>query len=169
MKAAVGEGKYFQNCITIFFLETVPPNQEKRISDMFVQISGRIPQFNEPELQLHCTHEACNGLRSFRCIDSTLHRTTDDLNYLFLEYACSNCKQSRKLFSLFYYAEDNSAIGYCTKIGEAPVYGPPTPTKLITLIGPDREIFLKGRRCENQGLGIGAFAEKQFRNWIPYQ
>jgi hypothetical protein len=25
------------------------------------------------------------------------------------------------------------------------------------LFGEDREIFLKGRRCENQGLGIGAF------------
>jgi len=29
---------------------------------------------------------------------------------------------------------------------------------VITLIGPDREIFLRGRRAENQGLGIGAFA-----------
>jgi hypothetical protein len=29
---------------------------------------------------------------------------------------------------------------------------------LIKLIGPERELFLKGRRCENQGLGIGAFA-----------
>jgi hypothetical protein len=27
----------------------------------------------------------------------------------------------------------------------------------VKLIGPDRESFLKGRRCENQGLGIGAF------------
>lgn len=35
--------------------------------------------------------------------------------------------------------------------------GPPTPTRLLRLFGSDREIFLKGRRCENQGLGIGAF------------
>lgn len=34
---------------------------------------------------------------------------------------------------------------------------PPTPPRLIGLVGPDRELFLKGRRCENQGLGIGAF------------
>ena len=39
-----------------------------------------------------------------------------------------------------------------------PVFGPPTPARLIKLLGPDRETFLKGRRCENQGLGIGAFA-----------
>ncbi len=29
---------------------------------------------------------------------------------------------------------------------------------MISLIGPDREIFLKGRRAENRGLGIGAFS-----------
>jgi hypothetical protein len=45
----------------------------------------------------------------------------------------------------------------CYKFGENPPYGPPTPSRLISLIGPDRELFLKGRRSENQGLGIGAF------------
>jgi hypothetical protein len=35
---------------------------------------------------------------------------------------------------------------------------PPLPSKLISLIGPEKDYFLKGRRAENQGLGIGAFA-----------
>jgi hypothetical protein len=48
--------------------------------------------------------------------------------------------------------------GTATKIGEYPAFGPPTPTRLITMIGPDRELFLKGRRAENHGLGLGAFA-----------
>ena len=39
-----------------------------------------------------------------------------------------------------------------------PPFGPPTPARLITLIGGDRELFLKGRRAENQALGIAAFA-----------
>jgi hypothetical protein len=52
---------------------------------------------------------------------------------------------------------DHSYSGECYKLGELPVYGPPTPARLISLIGPDREIFLKGRRCGNLGLGIGAF------------
>jgi hypothetical protein len=43
------------------------------------------------------------------------------------------------------------------KFGEAPSYGPPTPARLIRLFQSERENFLKGRRCENQGLGIGAF------------
>jgi hypothetical protein len=50
-----------------------------------------------------------------------------------------------------------SNAGQCYKFGEYPTYGPPTPTRLLRLFGKDREIFLKGRRCENQGLGIGAF------------
>jgi hypothetical protein len=29
---------------------------------------------------------------------------------------------------------------------------------VLGLFGEDRENFLKGRRCENQGLGVGAFA-----------
>src|SRR5262249_3318687 len=45
----------------------------------------------------------------------------------------------------------------CYKFGELPAYGPPTPSRLISLLGPGRELFLKGRRCEIQGLGIGAF------------
>jgi len=43
------------------------------------------------------------------------------------------------------------------KFGEYPPFGPPTPSRVIELIGPDREIFLQGRRSENRGLGIGAF------------
>jgi hypothetical protein len=44
------------------------------------------------------------------------------------------------------------------KYGEDPPFGPPIPSKLISLIGPEKDYFLKGRRAENQGLGIGAFA-----------
>ncbi|HEY5778125.1 MAG TPA: hypothetical protein VIT00_05275 [Terrimicrobiaceae bacterium] len=42
-------------------------------------------------------------------------------------------------------------------MGEIPPFGPPSSARLIKLVGRDRETFLKGRRCENQGLGIGAF------------
>jgi hypothetical protein len=50
-----------------------------------------------------------------------------------------------------------SEDGHCFKYGELPAFGPPTPARLIKLFGTDRELFLQGRRCENQGLGIGAF------------
>ena len=44
------------------------------------------------------------------------------------------------------------------KLGEAPPFGVPTPSRLIDLIGPEKDLFLQGRRCENRGYGIGAFA-----------
>ena len=43
------------------------------------------------------------------------------------------------------------------KFGELPGFGPPVPTRVLRLVQSDRELFLSGRRCENQGLGIGAF------------
>jgi hypothetical protein len=44
------------------------------------------------------------------------------------------------------------------KFGEIPTFGPPTPSRVISILGGEREYYLKGRRAENQGLGIGAFA-----------
>jgi hypothetical protein len=53
---------------------------------------------------------------------------------------------------------ETAAVGECYKFGELPSYGTATSSRLISLIGPDRDLFLRGRRCEFQGLGIGAFA-----------
>jgi hypothetical protein len=44
------------------------------------------------------------------------------------------------------------------KFGEHPAFGVPVSNKLLRLFGNDRENFIKGRQCENQGFGIGAFA-----------
>ena len=44
------------------------------------------------------------------------------------------------------------------KFGEFPAFGPPVPPRVLSLIGPDKDLFLKGRRSEIQGLGVGAFA-----------
>lgn len=44
------------------------------------------------------------------------------------------------------------------KFGEYPPFGEPTPSRVISLVGPDRLFFLNGRSEENRGLGIGAFA-----------
>src|SRR5262249_13372478 len=42
-----------------------------------------------------------------------------------------------------------------------------TSSRLISLIGPDRDLFLAGRRCEIQGLGIGAFV--YYRRVVEHQ
>lgn len=48
--------------------------------------------------------------------------------------------------------------GDAIKYGEWPPFGPPVPNKVLKLFEEDRELFLKGRRAENQGMGIAAFA-----------
>jgi hypothetical protein len=112
-----------------------------------------------PELQLHCSHESCNGTRFFRCVSGVnTCLEVNDYEFVYVTYRCSNCQETEKTFSLAAKISVNKGThGECYKFGELPTYGPPVPPRLIKLIGPDRDEFLKGRRCENQGLGIGAF------------
>ena len=143
------------------FLQNTPPNQGARISDL-VGLYPRLEQkINAPELRLHCSYESCNGDRFFRCLDLPDHRKSLDqgtFNYLYIRYQCSNCKNTLKVYSLAAKIDKvGEPHGMCYKFGELPAYGPPVPPRLLKLIGPDRDIFLQGRRCENQGLGIGAF------------
>ena len=79
-------------------------------------------------------------------------------NFLYISYQCSNCQRTSKVYSLIVVlCANEESHGRCYKFGEYPQYGPPIPSRLIKLIGPDRDIFLKGCNSENQGLGIGAF------------
>lgn len=144
------------------FLESTPPNQLIHISDIARWKSIQYTSFNAfvaPEIQLHCDNERCNGTRFFRCTSGKdTHLKNDDYEFFYVTYVCSNCQESNKTFSLAAKTKANGdPIGECYKFGELPAYGPPISPKLIKMIGPDRTEFLKGRRCENQGLGVGAF------------
>lgn len=144
------------------FLESTPPNQLTHISDISVWTRGQYAYYNAmatPEIQLHCDHENCNGVRFFRCTSGKDKKIiAKNFEFFYLTYKCSNCQDNEKTFSIAAKVEvDASPEGICLKFGEIPAYGPPVSPKLIKLIGPDREEFLKGRRCENQGLGVGAF------------
>ena len=113
--------------------------------------------FVAPEIQLHCGSDSCNAIMFFRRTAKTLELPANKWHFFYVTYRCSNCKNTEKIFSLAAFLDENSTSGECYKFGEKPDYGPTTAARLITLIGPDRDTFLRGRRCENQGLGIGAF------------
>ena len=149
------------------FLQSTPPNQWRHISDLSVRRTLRpygnvIMEINTPELALHCPHDLCKGVRFFR-YTAVFPSTETDLqentfNYLYVTYQCSNCQKTRKVYSLVVKLSTiDQPHGICRKLGELPPYGAPVPSRLIKLIGPDKDIFLQGRKCENQGLGIGAF------------
>jgi hypothetical protein len=111
-----------------------------------------------PNLQLHCGNEACGGMRYFsRATNDTivLRAQHEDI---FLKYVCRNCSRAYKVFALCVNSDASVSGGKAWKYGEMPIFGPPTPARLISLIGPDRDGFLKGRQAENLGLGVGAFA-----------
>jgi hypothetical protein len=108
-------------------------------------------------LELHC--DVCDGLRTFENQNqySPSLGANADAEYVSLDYLCRNCKESEKRYYLVFWGA--GATGEVQKIGEFPTFSPPTPRRLFDLIGEDhREMFLKGRRAENRGLGIGAYA-----------
>jgi hypothetical protein len=72
-------------------------------------------------------------------------------------YACKNCGKTLKEYSLWIKLI-GAEKGEIYKFGELPPFGPPIPPRLVSLIGPDKDLFLKGLRTESQGLGIAAFA-----------
>lgn len=163
------------------FLEDTPPNQKKWILDLTIRDgephifskNTRVIQkycINTPRIYIHCSSEDCDGLRYFDYLNIFLNDVNNSLKpskikpsiqkeqNVFFKYFCSNCNSNFKTFALNCQKDEDSLSGYCLKFGEKPPYGPPSPSRLIELIGPDRELFLKGRRCEMQGLGKGAFA-----------
>jgi hypothetical protein len=149
------------------FLESVPPGQTRIVKAHVILISivEDEPQyrFSLPKIRLHCPGNSCNGTRFFheKTFEDTFTMSGTEWHYEHITYVCSNCQQYEKAFSVAIEIqageEKRPACVSCHKLGEHPPYGPPTPSRLISLIGPDRELFLKGRQCENQGLGIGAF------------
>jgi len=142
------------------FLETVPPYQEVEIEDINTTeyiYSEKKTVGNCPDIFIYC--EECDGERFFSKKKSPDDFKTYNSHINFIYY-CKNCNISEKLYSLYgrRNSSDDTFIGKIMKIGEFPVFGKPIPSRLISLVGPDNENFLKGRRCENQGFGIGSYS-----------
>lgn len=139
------------------FLENVPPMEVRTISDLQAKDEG-IYQVNTPDLHLHCDSETCGGVRTFAAITNKRQLEKQKTNF-YIEYLCRNCGETEKVYALALAVDEASGpTGYGLKYGEMPRFGPPTPRRLLALLGDDKKTFLKGRRSELQGLGIGAFA-----------
>ena len=144
------------------FLERVHPSLESNVSGLWksplasLVLSGQAPiELIRPDLRLHC--ERCEGERTFRCEAEKVLLRMESANTRVISYFCGDCREQEKSFSLSLIVNSHGS-GIAFKYGEKPPFGVPVPNKLLRLFGDDRENFLKGRRCENQGLGVGAFA-----------
>lgn len=142
------------------FLEGVPPGTTENISDLcgdwYYSASGEAYSYlTLPEIMLYCDTElSCDGFRLFASQDRFEVRPKVR-GLEFAKYTCKNCSKSLKIFAILVDATVRAKAGKGYKFGELPNFGPPNPPRLITLIRPQRELFVKGRRAENQGMGIG--------------
>jgi hypothetical protein len=144
----------------IDFLESSPPGTEMKIkvwTEKYQSGMSARTRMPLPDINLHCDSSTCSGDRFFQSQDQYLYPNEEQQSLHFLNYYCRNCRRNSKIYSIIFKLEGGiSATVY--KIGEVPFFGQPTPTRLLTLLGAEKDYFLKGRRAENQGLGIGAFA-----------
>ena len=142
------------------FLTAVPPPTNGLVTGMINKSDGPgwPPNLVTPELVLYCPSEVCGGERVFTCTEGSAHISAKDWTHRFLSYVCRNCRRTLKVYAVRVYHDGGSTDGRAIKLGEWPPFGPPIPARVSALVGPDRELFLQGRRAENQGLGIGAFA-----------
>lgn len=145
------------------FLESVPPASPRLIAGLFERkwsspSIGKSTDYHavkKVDLSLVCS--TCDGQRVFRCISSDLvHRSTNH----FLEFQCRNCQRSYKTYAVrLERTEDDatSVAGFGVKYGEIPSFGPSLPGRLMSLLREDADLLSKGRRAENQSMGLGAF------------
>jgi hypothetical protein len=141
------------------FLEAVHPSVVKEVSGLLEEKSvpgGRRWDLVTPDLRLHCPN--CGGEQTFRRNEDCPSLALNAINLLFVWYLCSDCRKATKLFSLSIAPSKDARRGRAYKYAEDPPFGVPVPNKLLRLFGSDGKTFLKGRQCENQGLGVGAFA-----------
>lgn len=141
------------------FLENVPPGHARFVEGYYTEKNGSY-RVAMPRLWLHCSSDVCNGERYFDPTLSSPYLKITETSDHFLSYICPNCRRQFKRYSLLINAYGIHRPGKITKYGEVPPFGPPVPNRLLRLLedSGDKELFLKGRQCENQGLGVGAFS-----------
>ncbi len=141
------------------FLASSPPDSTEEVEGLFIAHPGVADRWISltPDVRVYCVSEECQGYRFFECKTSSFHVGGSTWSFEFVHYSCRNCRRNRKTFSVAV-MPTSGGRGQALKLGEDPPFGPHTPSRVISLIGPDRDLFLQGRRAENRGLGIGAFS-----------
>src|SRR5271157_3426527 len=123
------------------FLEGVPPGTSSVIGDLGGAATRHndgtySTQLNCPEITLYCnTKTTCDGNRLFKTSANNMF-TNKESKLIFVTYRCKNCSKEAKTFALWIMIDDDLKSGRALKYGEQPAFGPPTPARVISLIGP---------------------------------
>jgi hypothetical protein len=150
------------------FLESAPPDFAEEVGERIVTNPVGPDCLKRPDLQLHCESKECGGVRIFYCVDASSSYLDAGLTYVFMRYVCRNCRATATMKTFAIAIKGDDKVGLVQKLGELPPFGPPTPARVFKLIGEEyRQLFLQGRRAENKGLGIGAYA--YYRRIVEHQ
>jgi hypothetical protein len=153
------------------FLVETPPGQWRSINDLFRKINAHGGTVRLSSLLFHCPQ--CREQQFFDprsgdfeigthtyVNDPTKANTSVRLPqnlYTLLQFQCRICDAKKVIAARLEYDDETKGFK-ALKFGEDPPFGERLPSRLISLIGPDRELFLKGQRCERQALGIAAYS-----------
>ncbi len=141
------------------FLEEIPPGKFVTISPFgYYQAPHGHLKFELPQVYLQCTSDFCSGFRFFNSREPEINIQPDKYEHHFISFHCNNCHQNPKIFAVAIKLISDSKEAIAFKYGEYPAFGQPTSAKFLEQLGPDQELFLLGKNCENQGMGLGAYA-----------
>ena len=140
------------------FLESIPPGKQRTISNPLKRSQGSSRKVKLPAIQIHCPAQTCGGVRVYEQSDTHYVGNYSLTKDFFFVYTCRNCAHFQKTFAVRIGQNIADETVWAVKFGEIPPFGPPLPSRLISLIGPDYDLFMKGWSAERQGLGIGSFS-----------
>jgi hypothetical protein len=140
-----------------WFLEKIPPGKSMIVNEILEDLYDDF-WVRTPELELYCEGSRCEGERTFVSGSKIkIHKRDEQERDIFLHYKCRNCSSIYKTFAVHMESQVSLSKWRLEKYGEIPPFGPPTPPRVVTLVRNEKELFSLGRRCEHQGMGIGAF------------
>lgn len=134
------------------FLENAPPGRRAYVNKAVSAGTGarEFGLLLFSPIELYCAADACDGRRIYETVNRNV---LGDRAKIFVTYRCRNCGKTFKVFALAIARESQDSEetfgSNIMKFGEDPPFGPPTPARVITLLGPEKEYYLKGRRAEN--------------------
>jgi len=147
------------------FLQTAPPLvSEDVIANCVYNSDVRRWELIVPSLRLYCASDDCDAECWFDPVGKPVVALNSEKNSFlhFARYGCRHCRSSGKVYALSIAHEemkgrlDGTPIRVI-KFGELPAAVGPTPQVLRDLLGDQWSLYLKGRRAESAGLGMGAF------------
>lgn len=145
------------------FLAKLPPGAERMVLNWCERVEhpagGRnVLKLSIGRVPIYCPSDECQREQIFQSpvgVDASLGFVVENR---FLILWCNNCGRYTKTFAIRIGKREEGGPATFRKIGEYPPFGAPTPTRLISIFGGDKELFEKGKRAESQNMGIAAYA-----------